>query len=266
MANYEKKEKIERQKLKKPLLKRIIVRLDYTSIADMQKALNKVVGYLKPPKGFFNTFDQMNISIEPKQETETSNQSENKGPSLVYRFSGCTIEPKQEVVLDFARNVLCLDIHCNDQYEEINKYLDIMIGLMTIILKNEAFVQLNRIGIRKISGEDEITLKEADEIFEYFSQRLQWTKKDHMLLQQYTDQMFCDDVMAFVIYNRIVRYVPKSEKFRFTLDIDCYKEANQIERRPSKTWLEDVLYNKMNKKMFDLFKMGIKLEYFNKNL
>lgn len=265
MAEYKKKDDIERQKLKKPLLKRIIVRFDYTSIADMQKALNKVVGYLKPPKGFFSTFDQMAITNDSKQGTGTSVQGENKIEPVVYRFSGCTIEPKQKVILDFARNNLCLDIHCDENYEAIDKYLDVMIELMSIIMKNEEFVQLNRIGIRKIDGADEITLKEADEIFEYFSQRLQWTAKDQMLLQQYTDQMYCSDLLAYVIYNRIVRFVPESGKYRFTLDIDCYKEANQIERRPNKAWLEDAL-DKMNKKMFDLFKMGIRLEYFNKYL
>lgn len=265
MADYKTKDKIERQRLKKPLLKRVIVRFDYTSIADMQMALNKVVDYLKPPKGFFSTFDQMILADEPKQDGGTTVLGERKMEPIVYRFSGCTIEPKQTVILDFTRNYICLDIRCNDQYELIDDYLKLMSNLMLILINNEDFVQLNRIGIRKIDGADEITLKEADEVFEYFSQHLNWSKKDQMLSQQYTDHMWCDDLSAFVIYNRIVRFVPESRKFRFTMDIDCYKEINQIERRPPKSWIETSLKD-MNLKLFALFKMGIKLEYFNKYL
>ena len=136
---------------------------------------------------------------------------------------------------------------------------------MSIIIKNETFVQLNRVGIRKIDGADEITLSEADRIFEYFSQRLTWSRNDQMLSQQYTDHMFCDDLQAFVIYNRIVRLIPESGKFRFSLDIDCYKEVNQLERRPTQDKLDKV-HKKMNEKLFVLFKMGNKLEYFNKYL
>jgi uncharacterized protein (TIGR04255 family) len=265
MADYKTKDDILRQKLNRPLLKRIIVRFDYSSIADMQKVLNKMVNYLKPPKGIFNNFDQMVLTNDTTQEDGTTIQGKDKITQVVYRFSECSIKPKQDVILDFARNNLCLDIHCNEQYEKIDEYLEMMSKLMSYIIRNEDFVQLNRIGLRKIDGVDGIDAKEADSTFEYFSQRLNWSKKDQMLSQQYTDQMLCNDLPAFVIYNRIVRYNPESNNLRFTLDIDCYKESSQIERRPQKEWLDSAL-KAMNDKLFLLFKMGIKLEYFNKYL
>ena len=265
MANYKTKNKIGRQKLKKPLLKRLIIRFDFTSVVDMQKALNKIVAFLKPPKGFFNSFNQM--SLVPNTtvgEEQSVKRSADVSPD-VYRFSDCNIEPKQEVLLDFTRNSLCLDIRCNDQYDGIDNYFKIMTKIMSIIIENEDYVQLNRIGIRKIDGVDEMSLKEADTTFEYFNQRLDWGNNDRMISQQYTDQMFCQDILAFVIYNRIVRLVPETGNYRFTLDMDCYKEVGQLERRPSKEWLRTVL-DEMNDRLFHMFKMGITLEYLNNNL
>ncbi len=265
MANYKTKNRIPRKKLKNPLLKRVIIRFDYTSIANMQEVLNKIVDYLNPPKGYFSTFNQMFLAGDNQIDEGTTIQSNQKMPYVIYRFTGCLIKPEQDVTLDFSRHYICLDIRCDEKYDMIDPYLDLMTEIILRIIGEEPFVQLNRIGIRKIDGVNEISPKEADKTFEYFSQQLKWGSKDCMDSQQYTDHMLCYDIFAYVIYNRIVKYLVDRRKYRFTIDIDCYKESNQLEKRPTEEWLKKELV-KMNKKLFAMFLMGIKLDYLNENL
>ena len=213
-------------------------------------------------------FETFNPVLELKKETvnnEGVRGIDDRDRPIIYRFSDCLIEPKQTMTLDLARDFLCLDIYCNDKYACIDPYLELMSKLVADIIQTDPFVQLRRIGIRKINGVDGIDPKEANGIIEYFSQRLSWGDRDEMIQRQYTDNMLCPDIPAFVIYSRIVRRVPGSKDLRFTLDMDCYKDESFIEKRPEKDWISSVLVS-MNEKLFDLFKMGIKLEYLNQNL
>lgn len=266
MAEFNSKDEIKRQQLKNHFLKRVIVRFDYTSIVNLQNVLNHIVAFLNPPDNYFRSLNQMQIAINSQELGGTlDSKSTAQDRPLVYRFSDCIIEPIQDVTLDFARNYLCLEIRCNQDYTVIDKYLEMMTALMDVILQCECFVQLTRIGIRKIDGVDAINPNDANQVFEYFSQQLSWGKRDRMVMRQYTDYMTCHDIPAYVIYHRIVRVLEDSPDLRFTLDIDCYKDSSFLEARPKadviKAWL-----NAMNAKMFDLFKMGIKLEFFNKNI
>lgn len=267
MAEYKSKKEIKRQQLKNIFLKRVIVRFDYTSIVNMQDVLNKIVNHLNSLEQSFGSFDQM---VAPKEDLVKDVSIELGGNinvrQFIYRFSDCQIEPKQNATLDFARNFLCLDIKCDNHYTLIDSYLEILSELMAIIIDNDRFVQLTRIGIRKIDGIDSIAPDEADNVFEYFSQKLDWRKGvDTMKAREYSDFMFCSDVPAYVNYSRIVRVLQGSDYFRFTLDIDCYKDPSLIEKRPGKDLIKQYLFT-MNDKLFSMFIMGIRLEYLNKNL
>ena len=266
MAEFNSKDEIKRQQLKNHFLKRVIVRFDYTSIVDLQKVLNKIVAFLNPPDSYFRSLNQMQVATGSLElgGTQDTSQATHDRP-MIYRFSDCIIDPIQDVTLDLARNYLCLEIRCNPDYTILDKYLDTMIQLMDIILQCEGFVQLTRIGIRKVNGVDSIDPNDADEVFEYFSQQLSWGERDRMVMRQYSDYMACHDISAYVIYHRIVRVVEGSPDLRFTLDIDCYKDSSFLEARPNTDLLKKWLYD-MNNKLFDLFKMGIRLEFFNKNI
>ena len=267
MAQFQSKEEIKRQQLKNILLKRVIIRFDYTSIVNVQDVLNQIVGFLNSLEKSFGSFDQM---VSPKEDIAKESSTESIGNSndrqFVYRFTDCQIEPKQDVTLDFSRNFLCLDIRCDEHYTLIDPYLGIMSELMAIIIERDRFVQLTRIGIRKIDGVDSIAPDDADSVFEYFSQQLTWRKGvDSMKAREYTDFMFCSDVPAYVNYSRIVRVLQGSDDLRFTLDIDCYKDPGLLEKRPGRYLIRQYLFN-MNDKLFSMFIMGIKLEYLNLNL
>lgn len=267
MANYLDKSNIERQPLKNNFLKRVIIRFDFTSIVNMQSVLDNIVAYLQSLKESFGSFDQMTAPQEEIEKYGGLGNGDNKEDRpFIYRFSDCQIEPKQDVTLDFARNYLCMDIRCNGQYYLIDSYLNIMKALASIIIDSDRFVRLERIGIRKIDGIDAIDPSDANNVFEYFSQKLAWGDSDRMKARQYTDYMICDDLPAYVNYSRIVRVIPGENKLlRFTLDIDCYKDSKILEKRPDNNTIATYL-DSMNKKLFDLFIMGIKLEYLNQNL
>ena len=201
------------------------------------------------------------LDIKGTQETNKMDYDRPK----VYRFSDCVLEPVQNVTLDFDRNYLCMEIHCDSNYTVVDSYLEMMATLINIILGCEGFVQLTRIGIRKIDGVDAIKPADADNVFEYFSQQLPWDRKDLMQMRQYTDYMTSPEIEAYVIYNRIVRVVENGTNLRFTLDIDCYKDSDFLNPRPEYDLIQKWLIE-MNDKLFNLFKMGIKLDYFNKNI
>jgi len=266
MAEFTSKDDIKRQQLKNHFLKRIIIRFDFTSIVNLQDALNHVVALISAPSRLFGSFNQVSeLKSEMLDNNRLREKEEDRDRPVIYRFTECLIEPIQNVTLDLARDFLCMDIHCDERYTLIDPYLKLMTELMTAIIESDSFVQLRRIGIRKINGIDEINPADANGIFEYFSQRLSWNARDEMIQRQYTDNMLCLSLPAYLIYSRIVRWVPGSQNLRFTLDMDCYKDESFLDKRPEKPWISAAL-NAMNEKLFELFKMGIKLEYFNKNL
>lgn len=266
MAEFKTKEEIKRQQLKNNFLKRVIVRFDFTSIVNVQDVLNQIVAYLASIGNPFSSFDQMTAPKEDvSKDSSTDGGSITDDRPFIYRFSDCQIEPRQDVTLDYSRNFLCLDIRCDGKYTTIDTYIEIMTVLMSIIINCDNFVQLTRIGIRKIDGVNSIAPDEADNVFEFFSQKLNWTVSDKMQSRQYTDFMYCTDVAAYVNYSRIVRVLQGGDFLRFTLDIDCYKDPSLLEKRPNIETIKQYL-NLMNNKLFDLFIMGIKLEYLNQNI
>ena len=265
MASFTTKDDIKRQQLKNHFLKRIIIRFDFTTIVNLQEVLNQIVPLILAPSRLFGSFDQVSEVKNEMYDNNRAKEKEDIDRPVIYRFSDCLIKPIQNVSLDLARDFLCLDIRCDEKYTVIDPYLELMTEIASAIFKIDFFVQLRRVGIRKINGVDEIDPKDADSIFEYFSQSLSWRERDEMIQRQYTDNMLCHSLPAYLIYSRIVRRVPGSTNLRFTLDMDCYKDETFLEKRPEKCWIGSVL-TAMNDKLFDLFKMGIKLEYFNQNL
>lgn len=259
MADYKEKDKIKRTDLKNSMLKRVIIRADFTPMLDLEVTVSDI----NRQEWFankFNNYERRLIEVK-KDDDEEKNKVEGQ---YIKRFDDCNIAPERNVTLDISSNFAYLDINCDEQYSLIDEYLKLMVKILDHIIKFDGYVKLERLAIRKTDGMELIEGKKADEVFEYFDQQIE-EEFDKFTYRTYTDSFIYGKKNVRVHYNRTVRVVGgEPVHFIFILDIDTYLDRELIDnRRPNEDDLWALFYDKLNDASFDLFKRGVKEKYLN---
>lgn len=263
--NKDPKEDIKRKDLNYSMLRRVIIRADFTSMLNTGRivdALNDQDWF----KGAFNNYSRLRYTETPQpQETDPKEEWE---PRFIRRFDDCNIGLERKITLDITNESVCMDIQCDEKYEKIDPYLDIVIKSLDLIISNDPYVKMRRLAIRKIDGDNFATSEEADKVFEYFDQRITDLEKDRFWQRTYTDNFIYGKTEVKVHYSRTVKITPKEgELFVFVLDIDTYLEAEDImNERPSDGEFRDIFFGRLNEASFDLFKRGVKLDFLKSKL
>ena len=259
------KDKIERKDLNYSMLRRVIIRADFTSMLNtgrMVDELNNQEWF----KGAFNNYSRLKYADTPQpQEADPKEEWE---PRFIRRFDDCKLGPEGRVTLDITNESVCMDIQCDDKYESIDPYLELVVNTLNLIIANDPYVKMRRLAIRKIDGDNFATSEEADSVFEYFDQRITDLEKDSFWQRTYTDNFIYGKTGVKVNYSRTVKITPKEgELFVFILDIDTFLDADMIENvRPSDKEIRSVFFERLNEASFDLFKRGVKLEFLKSKL
>ena len=257
------KDKIQRDQLAYSMLRRVIIRADFTSMLDT----DKMVSLLNEESWFnevFNNYSKLQI-LEDNRRTNDSSE-ENTSKRYVRRFNDCvtTLErPERNVILDITDESVCVDIQCDDKYTKIDAYLLLAIDIIIFIICHDKYVKLNRLAIRKFDAQNFPTSKAADEVFEYFDQNIMDFTSDAYWQRTYTDNFIFGKTKVKVNYTRMIKISDKAdEMFMFVLDIDTFLDSDMIEnKRPGKEDLTIIFFDRLNNASFDLFKRGVKLEF-----
>lgn len=263
--NKDPKEDIKREDLYYSMLRRVIIRADFTSMLNTGRivdALNEQDWF----KGAFNNYSRLRYTETPQpQETDPKEEWE---PRFIRRFDDCNIGSERKITLDITNESVCMDIQCDEKYEKIDPYLDIVIKSLDLIISNDPYVKMRRLAIRKIDGDNFATSEEADKVFEYFDQRITNFEKDRFWQRTYTDNFIYGKTEVRANYSRTVKITPKEgELFVFILDIDTYLDSEDIKNeRPSDGEFRDIFFGRLNEASFDLFKRGVKLEFLKSKL
>ena len=263
--NKDPKEDIKREDLNYSMLRRVIIRADFTSMLNTGRivdALNEQDWF----KGAFNNYSRLRYTETPQsQETDPKEEWE---PRFIRRFDECNIGSERNITLDITNESVCMDIQCDEKYEKIDPYLDIVIKSLDLIISNDSYVKMRRLAIRKIDGDNFATSEEADKVFEYFDQRITNFEKDRFWQRTYTDNFIYGKTEVRAHYSRTVKITPKEgELFVFILDIDTYLDSEDIKNeRPSDGEFRDIFFGRLNEASFDLFKRGVKLEFLKSKL
>lgn len=256
---------ITRDNLHCSLLKRVIVRADFSTMVDLDSFitnLNRQEWF----KGTFDDFDRLAIDQVENDSDRTSVVNDSYG-MLVNRFSGCQIGTERKVLLDIVADFVCLDIRCGEEYTRIDPYLSLVIKVLSFLIESDDYVKMKRLAIRKVNGREFEHIADADEVFEYFDQQVM-QPDDLLNMRDYTERFFSVDKGVNVTYTRMFRVLDTGDKrFVFLLDIDTFLGGNRLDSlRPSKQELEEIFCDRLNQTLFELFKKGIKIEFLERNM
>ena len=260
------KDSIERSDLNYSMLRQVIIRADFTSMLDadrMTADLNDQEWF----RGAFNNYSRLRFAdtLQPQGNGHMDMDSrEEWSPRFIRRFDDCNIGAEKKVLLDITNESICMVIQCDDKYESIDDYLSLVINTLHFIISRDQYVKIRRLAIRKFDGEHFREHKEADNVFEYFDQRIMFHEKgDRFWQRSYTDNFIYGETGVKVNYTRTVKTTPKEEeRLVFILDIDTSLDSELIKNeRPCKEELESIFNEELNETAFDLFKRGVKLEF-----
>lgn len=266
------KSQIKRDDLKNSLLKQVIIRLDFSSMINLDGFIDK----LAKEDWFKGSFQTYNKILSPKEsKTSDARTSSNNGDNVndVRIFSKYIKGPEKDTYLSLTDQSICVEIKCDKNYEKIDPYVSLVSKVWDLLENQDQYVNLIRIGIRKIDGFDANDGKEADHIFEYFDQKCCDISKDTLFDRTYTDTFIRNPERVEVIYTRkvTIQSNPLGDKnrFIFVLDIDTFvtdrliMEMKDISnpRRPTEKEIESLMMEKINSVSFDMYKTGIKVGY-----
>lgn len=267
------KNQIRREDLKNSLLKQVIIRLDFTSMVD----LNGYIGILTKNEGFKaafsdykNAISEDNVNVEDR--TTRINDSNGKDVRIFY---GCNVPPEMDTNLAITENVICLTINCDNNYDKIDNYIELVKRVWYILLEFDSYVKIRRIGIRKINGIELPNGNDANKYFEYFDQGVCNPQVDYLLGREYTDRFVKEPENIKVIYTRNVRLMEgerNNTTFVFVIDTDAFADYEMFldnvykwkdKLRPNYDELGNLLMGNINFASFEMFKRGVTKEFLN---
>ena len=260
------KEEIQRTELTYSMLRRVIMRADFTPMLNLESMVSEI-NRQEWFQNKFNNYEKRLLQVKNesnKNDGEDEDEKKQLEGLVVKRFDDCNIEPERNVTLDIASNFVTIDIRCDEEYTKIDDYLELMTDIVSFIINNDNYVKLERIAIRKTNGNEFGSGAQADEVFEYFDQNIE-EEGDRFTLRTYTDSFIYSKRQVQVHYNRTLRILSNTPKpFVFVLDIDSFLDRAHIEnRRPGKEAVHDIFFNKLNETCFELFKRGVKESFLN---
>lgn len=261
------KEQINREDLTYSMLRKVIIRADFTPMLDLD-AMVSDINSKEWFQGKFNNFERRLLQVK-NDDPKGRNLDEAKvmEGQVVKRFDDCNIVPERNVSLDISSEFVVLEIRCDEKYTTIDDYLELMTNIVHHIFSKDAYVKLERIAIRKTDGMEFEDGGKADEVFEYFDQKVV-EDGDQFRLRSYTDSFLYGKRSVLVHYNKTVRVTNGNPTLLiFLLDVDAFLDRSFIEnRRPDREEIWSIFYERLNKTCFDLFKLGVKEKFLNDNL
>lgn len=270
------KEAYTRKNFRSSLLKQIIIRVDYSSLTD----LNGFIMKLKSLEWFQNLFagyrliktNNFNLQINSKAIEDRFIPLEVNETGNIHRFFDCKIEPMQKSSMDISSTFICLTIGCDDSYSTIDPYINSIVDIVITLQEYDSYVQIERLAIRKIDGKDYTSLEDAYKTFEVMADlEKNFIDNTVPLKKSYTDSFISKDANIKVNFTRgLERFKTQDEALviRCVLDMDGYIDSSltnlgEVKDRKS---IELLLKDKINDELFKLFKASVTEDFLSKGL
>lgn len=254
-----------RENFKSSLLKQVVVRIDYSEISNFEGLIQTMTPYLKENFGnrWKYTTNNINVRIDEKALASDSLPIAVLPSNDVYRFTACSIEPIQNVILDVANTFTSLIIDCNKEYDKVDKYLELVSEIMSKIFDFDAYASIARIGIRKIDSKTFDNMDAAKEIFENVNESQ--IDISNMSAFQYRVSSFILNKDTGTQVNLSRTYTnTDDQQFQVDLDIDGYIGNPKFLQGINSRELLSQKLKTINDLLFDIFKLNV-TEAFLKN-
>lgn len=265
------KSEYNRYSLKENQLKKVLIRIDYSGVTMIEKWIEEIkASFLK--KYFEKYFKRIhnNAKIDLSRIEDISQSLSIPISEIIkepiHSFTDSKFEDRDDSVqLDITGFYLALTIDCCN-YQNIDIYIEFISNLIKLLLESDSYIQIKRIGIRKIGGTEFETI---DDIYNVYEKSVVFCKlidKTDIKIanREYTDRFLKNNVTK-INYTRLCRSIKVEgiEKIQVILDMDGYIDEYLIEQNSFKfpQDIEIVMKNKINDYLFELFKDSVTLNY-----
>lgn len=261
------KDDITREHFRSPLLKNVVIRIDYSEITNFEGLIQTMIPFLKSyfeKKGKYTT-NNINVTISEKELANERIPISVLPPNEVYRFTSCNIIPVQTVALDVANTFACLIIDSDEHYDKIDNYIELISEVMSKIMAYDAYTTIKRIAIRKIDSKLFDSLDAAKQIFANVEHP--GTNHPSMDTYQYRVTSFMLNQATGTQINLSRTYnITDDGKYQVDLDIDGYigidRFLQQINNQES---VSQTLFS-INELLFEFFKQNVTESFLNNGL
>lgn len=265
------KSKYNRYSLEENQLKKVLIRIDYSGVTTIEKWIEEIkFSFIKDYFGKYFKRIQNNAKIDLSRIEDISQSLSIPVSDIikepVHTFTDSKFKEREDrVQLDITGFYLALTIDC-EKYKNIDLYVEFISALMKRLLDSDSYIQIKRIGIRKIGGTEFNSTDEIDDIYEKESVFCKLIDKTDVKIadREYTDR-FLKGKDVKINYTRLCRWIKVSgnEKFQVILDMDGYIDEYLIEQNSYQfpQDIEEVMKNKINNYLFELFKDSVTVKY-----
>lgn len=268
------KKDIKRNDFKYNFLKKIIIRIDYTGILELE--LEQTIMELKRflhGAGFVNFkesyINEVEFDLKDPEQIETqlalpiSELRKNKA------FNFATKDMSQTLKVTKFFTTLSIE---SDRYVSFETFGNIFSKVIEIINNNNEFIRILRLGLRKINNCILLDISKLNEYFEekYFDNIANGLDADeieiNMLRSEKTDSFYVDDknvnLTRFLLLGLLDRDGEEKDAYQVILDIDVYENDEELLERITKDYKN--VYNKLtsiNDLSFKLYIQMLKDEF-----
>lgn len=165
------KEKYTRKNIKSTILKLVIIRIDYSGLTNFNVFLEN----LKNAEFMKNNFKRMRLLSNRSTSRPLKRSSKENGTlplsqnvlGNVYHFFDCTLDEDTSVAsLYVTSECFSLSIDCSKGYRGSEAYTKFMLEIIRTLAHSESYINIERVGIRKIDSVDVPNLISARNIFD----------------------------------------------------------------------------------------------------
>lgn len=262
---------VSRQSISSESLKRVIIRYDFKGVTSIDAWIAEIKQ--KYCSKFFREYNigehgQATIDVQNLEEiserlsiplSEVSRQP-------LHLFSGSTFNGLQDLVqLEITRFSITLVVECRN-YVSIEPYLDFINTLVLSLLDTDAFIRIERIGIRKLDGFQFETWNDlVANLNSSIIGSLTDLIEDTALLRDYTDSWYWKQFRSKINFKRKIRnvqLVSEDHVYQVVLDMDAYTddEIIQIPDIINEGFLKEET-QRLNNALFEIFIKSITEQY-----
>ena len=259
----------QRYSFRKNLLKSVLIRIDYTGINNVDPWIDNNQEFMKE---YFNEYmlgtnnnAKIDLTNIPDIANTLSIPISEVQKVVVHTYYNWAKPQTDDVRLSLTSYYLTLNIVCN-QYQNIDCYIDLIAQVIEKMYSRFSFLNIHRVGIRKVGGESFKSISEMHAVFKpelFFGKDVE-DSYSKPIRREYVDRSILNDQSKKVNYSRQYRYqeTPDGERFQTMLDLDCYIDKYNIEQKQYnlKENIKDILSD-INLCLFRLFYDSVQESY-----
>lgn len=244
------------------MLKRIIIRFDYTGVTSIDKWVEtfkeketckrNFTAYTKQQK---NTA-QVRVSSFNDIETNGFIPVTGYSKEILHVFDGKLAEFSETINLQISSTSCSLDVHCNGDYKGAKPYLDLISAYMKDFLESDTYIKINRIGLRKIDAKIYSSKEEIVADFEsnyFFGIPI---RDMNIESKEYKDNYVDVAKKLKTNMSRIYRQIKSNSEnmHQVIFDADSYIDLeidNELDRKSEEI---PTMLNNLNENLFEIFR------------